>query len=117
MHKKGKTLTVAALIFSGLGFGKASAEPAPRQITIIVDGGYSPNRIDVKEGEPVTLVFERREHGPSTAEVVFPGLDIRRALPPKQRVAIAIPALKAGEYEWKCGMNMVSGTIAVSRGG
>jgi plastocyanin domain-containing protein len=84
-----------------------------REIEVIVDGGYQPGRITIAEGERVRLRFIRREHSPCTREVVFPGLDIRRELPTNQPVSIDLPALAVGEYEFRCAMNMIRGTITV----
>ena len=44
---------------------------------------------------------------------MFPGLDIRRELPTDQPVVIELPALAVGEYEFKCGMNMIKGVLEV----
>lgn len=87
--------------------------PAVREIEVIVDGGYRPGRIPVTEGERVRLKFVRREHSPCTREVVFPSLDIRRELPTDQPVVIELPALAPGEYQFKCGMNMIKGVLEV----
>jgi len=86
----------------------------PREIEIIVDGAYKPNRIEIHEGERIRLKFVRREYTPCTREVVFPKLNIRRELPPNQPVVIELPALAKGEYEFKCGMNMIRATLAVT---
>ena len=87
--------------------------PAVREIEVIVDGGYRPARITVAEGERVRLKFVRREQSPCTREIVFAALDIRRELPTDQPVLIELPALTAGEYEFKCGMNMIKGVLEV----
>jgi len=88
-----------------------------REIEVIVQGGYKPNRIEVIEGQHVQLKFVRKEAGGCTREVVFPALGIRKELPEEQPVVIHLPQLKAGEYEFKCGMNMIKGKIVVrSRG-
>jgi plastocyanin domain-containing protein len=92
-------------------------EAAPaRVIDIVVQGGYQPSRIVVREGERVRLRFVRHEYSSCTREVVFPWLDLRRELPPHQPVVIDLPAMRAGEYELRCGMNMVRGTIVVQAG-
>jgi plastocyanin domain-containing protein len=96
------------------GRAESPAEVATREIEVVVDAGaYKPNRIEVHEGERVRLRFVRKEYGPCTKEVVFPALGIRRELPTNTPVVIELPSLKAGEYEFKCGMNMVRGTIVV----
>jgi plastocyanin domain-containing protein len=112
------SLTVTAAVVGVLPEQEAAAasvEPAPavREIEVVVDGGYRPGRITVTEGERVRLTFVRREHSPCTREVVFPGLDIRRELPTDQAVVIELPALAPGEYEFKCGMNMIKGVLEV----
>lgn len=84
-----------------------------RVIEIVVDGAYSPDRIVIREGEPVRLRFVRHEYSSCTREVVFPWRGLRRELPPHQPVTVDLPALAAGEYAFHCGMNMVRGTIVV----
>lgn len=84
------------------------------EIEIVVQGAYKPNRIELHEGQRVRLKFVRKEHNSCTKEVVFPALDIRRELPPNQPVIIELPVLKAGEYEFKCGMNMIKGKVIVT---
>ncbi|UJR84354.1 cupredoxin domain-containing protein [Sandaracinus amylolyticus] len=90
----------------------ASAQEV-REIEIVVRGSYQPNRIVVREGERVRLRFVRHEYASCTREVVFPALGIRRELPPHQPVVIELPQLAVGEHEFRCGMNMVRGTIVV----
>ena len=118
MRTRWKKLLAAAGVAVALAFG-AGAPPAladgapPRDVSIVVEGGYRSNRIEVTEGERVRLTFTRREYTPCTREVVFPALGIRRTLPTGEAVAIELPALKAGEYEFRCGMNMFRGTLVV----
>jgi plastocyanin domain-containing protein len=85
-----------------------------REVRVEVDGGYRPSRIELVAGEPVRLVFVRRDYSPCTREVVFPTLGIRRTLPTNQPVTIALPALTPGEHEFRCGMNMLRGTLVVT---
>jgi plastocyanin domain-containing protein len=114
------TLLLVALSLTTLGAAtlwptatRAEASPAPqvREIEVLVDGGYQPGRITVTAGERVRLRFIRRDHGPCTREVVFPGLDIRRELPIDVPVVVELPALTAGEHAFRCGMNMIRGTL------
>ena len=107
-------------ILTGAAFAPFIAEADAHQHSapvheseVIVDGGYQPGRITVTAGEHVRLRFIRRDHTPCTREVVFPGLDIRRELPTDQAVVIDLPALAAGEYEFRCGMNMIRGLLVV----
>ncbi len=112
-------LTATLTAFSGTGIvmsvrPAAASEQRPyREIEIVVDGGYSPARVDVTEGEAVRLRFLRKDYSSCTAEVVFPSLGIRRSLPTNQPVFIDLPPLEAGEVEFRCGMNMVKGKVVV----
>ncbi len=95
-------------------FSPAAAQEAPvREVEVIVDGGYRPDQITARAGERLRLKFVRHEDGSCTREVVFPTLDIRKDLPPHQPVFVDLPALAAGEYEFRCGMKMIRGRIVV----
>ena len=95
------------------GFAYAQDGPAVREIEVVVEGGYKPKRIEVPKGERIRLRFVRKEHGSCTREVLFPKLGIRRELPTNQPVTIELPALEPGEYEFRCGMNMIKGAVVV----
>ncbi len=84
-----------------------------REVEIIVEGGYQPAKIIVKAGERVRLKFVRKEYTGCTRELVIPALELRRELPPNKPVLVDLPALSPGEYEFRCGMNMVRGAITV----
>lgn len=89
------------------------AAPAVREIEVVVDGGYKPDRIVVTEGERVRLKFVRKDYSPCAREVVFESLGIRRDLPVDAPVLIDLPALSPGEVEFKCWMKMLRGVIVV----
>ena len=74
---------------------------------------YRPNRITAHAGERIRLRFVRHDYTPCTRDVVFPTLGIRRTLPTDEPVVIELPALEAGEYAFRCGMNMIHGTLVV----
>jgi plastocyanin domain-containing protein len=84
---------------------------APAQVTITVDGGYSPQQVRVKAGAPVRLVFDRKDSGSCSDEVVFPDFGLRRFLPTGQRTTIEVTPATAGRYEFTCGMSMLRGAI------
>ena len=85
----------------------------PRQVQVIVQGGYHPSHIAMPEGERVRLTFVRREASRCTQEVVFPTLGIGRQLPLNQPVVIDLPALVDGDVTFHCGMDMARGAISV----
>jgi plastocyanin domain-containing protein len=91
----------------------ATAQAPTTDIEITVDGGYSPNRIEVRAGTHVRLHFTRHEYSGCTREVVFPTLGLREELPPHETVIIDLGVLPAGEHAFHCGMNMIHGVVVV----
>lgn len=92
-----------------------AAAPAPIAIEV-TSQGFSPNKIVVKKGVPVTLVFTRTSDKTCAKEVVIAvgdGTTIERALPLKQKVEIAMTFAKTGELSYACKMDMVTGIISV----
>ena len=111
-------LALSSLSTLAVDIGAAAAQAHPhdtvREIEIVVEGTYKPARIKIQEGERVRLKFIRKEYNSCTREVIFPKLNIQRELPPNQPVIIDLPALAPGEYEFKCGMNMIKGAVVVA---
>jgi plastocyanin domain-containing protein len=88
-------------------------EAESEDLTIVVDGGYSPATIEVPLGKPVRLHFERRDSGACTDEVVFGDFGIRRFLPAGQTTTVEFTPSRAGTYQFACGMGMVRGKVIV----
>lgn len=91
---------------------RAVAGAAGRQeVAVVVRGGYSPSTIRVAAGQPVRLVFDRRESSSCSEELVFPAFNLRRFLPENQRTTIDITPPAPGTYEFTCGMGMLHGRV------
>lgn len=82
-------------------------------VTIRVEGGYTPNAIEVARGR-VRLTFDRREDNPCSEEVVIPDFGIRRDLPAFSKTVIEFEAGQPGRHEFACGMGMLRGSITVT---
>lgn len=93
-----------------------TADGAPSEVVITVDGGYSPALVRVKAGSPVRLVFDRKDTSSCSEEVVFPDFGIRKFLPTGKRTPIEITPAKPGRYEFMCGMSMLRGTVVADDG-
>ncbi len=89
----------------------SAATAGGREVRITVDGGYEPALIKVPAGEPVRLLFDRRDSSPCSEEVVFPDFGIRQFLPTGKTTTIEITPPKPGKYEFMCGMSMLHGTV------
>ena len=90
---------------------RAGARAAGSEVVITVDGGYSPATIRAKAGQPLRLVFDRRDRSSCSEEIVFPDFGIRRFLPTGEKTAIDITLPSAGRYEFMCGMSMLHGAV------
>jgi Cu+-exporting ATPase len=87
-----------------------------QEVEVVVRGGYTPDRIQVRKGRPVRLTFVRRESTPCTEQVVLGDFGIARTLPEGDRVPVEFTPDRAGEFVFHCGMNMVRGTLVVEDG-
>lgn len=89
----------------------SASEGQAADVTITVDGGYSPSAIRVRSGEPVRLTFDRVDTASCSDEVVFPDFGIRRFLPTGERTTIEITPPAPGRYPFTCGMSMHRGVV------
>lgn len=89
---------------------RADAEP----ITIIVaEGVYTPSRIEVAQGRPVTLRFLRKDPSPCAAKVIFSELGVSADLPIGVEHELQLKPQPPGEYEFSCEMHMYRGSLLV----
>lgn len=114
----GRTPVPVAMPVAASSPGSASARETvpsgPTEHTIVVDGGYSPAVLQVEAGRPLRLVFDRRDSGSCSEEVVFPEFGIRKFLPSGKRTVVEVTPPKAGRYDFTCGMSMLRGTLVVT---
>ncbi|MFG1708648.1 heavy metal translocating P-type ATPase [Nonomuraea sp. M3C6] len=94
----------------------AEVRDGRQEIEITVKGGYSPDLIRVRQGVPLRIVFDRRESGECTSQVVFPDFGVSKALPAFGKAAVELVPDRSGEYGFACGMNMVRGRLIVEEG-
>ena len=92
---------------------RAEIRGGVQEIAVTVKGGYSPDLIEVSQGIPVRLVFDRQEAGDCTSRVVFPDLQISKSLPAFTQTTVEFTPQQAGRFEFACGMNMIHGTLVV----
>lgn len=94
--------------------GKKSKEvKVDNRVEIIVEGGYSPEKIVVKKNQKTTLVFNRKDPSDCLEEVVISEFKIRKSLPLGEKTEIEITPTTTGEFGFECGMGMFKGKIIV----
>ena len=79
----------------------------------ITDKGFEPDKVEVKKGQPVELVFTRKTDQTCIKEVVLDtgSSKIQKPLPLNKAVSIKTKFTKAGDLKYACNMNMFSGTV------
>lgn len=113
MDKVIVTLAGVSLIAAIYWFFFGKKEEAMEVTSIVVDGGYKPNAIKIKNGQSTTLTFLRKDPNPCLEEIVFPEFKIKEFLPVEKEVSITITPTKPGIFGFHCGMNMFHGRIEV----
>ena len=93
----------------------SGSDPANAQnATILVnEQGFEPAKIVLRAGTPARLTFVRTTDKTCGTEVVFPSLNIKRALSLNEPVVIEFTPAKAEEIAFACGMNMLRGAVVV----
>jgi plastocyanin domain-containing protein len=84
-----------------------------QEVDVIVKGGYTPDVIVVKSGQPVRLRFTRQESAACSEKVLFPDFNQNALLPEGQQVTLEFTPDKPGEYGFQCQMGMLRGKLIV----
>ena len=108
-------IVVAAFLSLAACNRQPPAKQEPVRIAITAsDEGYTPSAIEVKAGQPVTLVFTRTTTSECLEKVLIPTQKVDKELPVNQPVEVSFTPDKPGTFEFTCGMEMFKGTIAVN---
>ena len=84
-----------------------------QEVAVTVKGGYTPDVIVVKAGQPLRLHFTRRESAACSERVLFPDFNQSAVLPEGQEVTLEFTPEKTGEYGFQCQMGMFRGKLIV----
>jgi plastocyanin domain-containing protein len=86
-----------------------------RAVPITVDGkGFAPASVNLKKSEKVQLVFTRTSDDTCATEVVFPEINVKKALPLNKAVAIDVPTDAARTLTFQCGMGMFKSKVVIN---
>ncbi|BDR57977.1 cupredoxin domain-containing protein [Xylocopilactobacillus apicola] len=84
-----------------------------QNVEVVVDGGYKPSTVVVKQGEPAEITFNRKDPSSCLDQVVFPDWGINEFLPENEVHEVKIDTSKPGVYQYTCGMDMFHGKVVV----
>ena len=85
----------------------------PQARVIVSEQGFEPVKVTLRAGAPARLTFLRTTDNTCATEVVFPSLQIRRALPLNKPVDVEFTPRSTGEIAFTCGMNMLKGALVI----
>ena len=84
-----------------------------QEVAITVKGGYTPDIIVVKAGQPLRMRFTRQESSTCSEMVLFPDFNQSAKLPEGQEVSLEFTPDKPCEYGFQCQMGMLRGKLIV----
>ncbi len=114
----GVLLTLGALwfFFGPKRTGSADLDNGVQVVRIKVQGGYSPELVQVTRGVPVRMEFDRQEAGECSSRVVMPDFKVNQGLPAYQTTSVEFTPGETGSFGFACGMNMMRGRLIVVDG-
>ncbi|MFQ5803512.1 MAG: cupredoxin domain-containing protein, partial [Candidatus Methylomirabilales bacterium] len=92
---------------------RLAASNGVQEADIVVKGGYTPDVLVVKAGQPVRLNFNRQETASCSEMVLFPDFNKSAKLPEGETVPVEFLPKQPGEYEFACQMGMLRGKLVV----
>jgi plastocyanin domain-containing protein len=102
---------VAAGLLVGACKQNESASLDAGHVIQVTDEGFEPKVIEVKKGEPVTLIVTRRSDHTCATEMIFAGNDSTYDLPYQKKVVIHLAPMTGDTLRYACGMDMYSGIL------
>lgn len=96
------------------GTGVGMTADGVHEVTIVVHEGYHPNRIRVRAGTPVRIVFDRQEADPCSARVFFSEPRIDRALAPHAATTVNFTPERVGDHLFTCEEGRFRGHLIVA---
>jgi plastocyanin domain-containing protein len=106
-------LIVWFFFFSEKTGTRLAANGGVQEANIVVKGGYTPDVLVAKAGQPVRLNFNRQETASCSEMVLFPDFNKSAKLPPGENVTIELTPEQPGEFEFQCQMGMLRGKLIV----
>ena len=80
---------------------------------LVTERGFEPATVTLRAGTPARITFLRTTDKTCGTEIVFPSLEITRALPLNTAVDIDFTPDRAKEIAFTCGMKMLKGVVVI----
>ena len=100
----GSSLLIGFIVWWFFGKRKTSETEAimsdnKQKVEVVVNGGYTPNTVVLKQGVPASIVFDRKDPSGCFSHVMFPDFGVNEELPIGKQHSIDIDTSKPGEYQ------------------
>jgi plastocyanin domain-containing protein len=92
---------------------KADADGKQHVAVRADDKGFTPSSVALKKGTPATLTFTRTTDDTCAKEVVFPEINLRKALPLNVPTDVDVPTENARTLAFTCGMGMFKSAVVI----
>jgi len=93
---------------------KSTPEATGQRVSIqVTEDGFVPAVVNVKAGQPVTMLVKRTTDRTCATEVVMKEHNINQPLPLNQEVEITFTPSHSGDLVYACAMDMYKGTVHV----
>ena len=109
-------LAICLTLFAGAlsSCGSKPATDTPQRVSVTVtEQGFAPAVVNVKAGQPVTMLVKRTTDRTCATELVMKEHNINQPLPLNQEVEITFTPAKSGDLVYACAMDMYKGTVHV----
>ena len=111
------TLAICLAIFtvglSSCASNSTTTDATQRVSITVTEQGFEPAVVNVKAGQPVTMLVKRTTDQTCATEVVMKEHNINQPLPLNQEVEITFTPAKSGDLVYACAMDMYKGTVHV----
>lgn len=102
------------MLFSAIRHSRQTVKLAADGGTLVrVRGGYSPEVVYARAGDPIRITFLREETASCSEQVMFPAFGKCTMLPRGKKTVVELPPSPPGTYEFTCAMNMLHGRLVV----
>ena len=92
---------------------KSTTDASQRVSIQVTEQGFEPAVVNVKAGQPVTMLVKRTTDRTCATEVVMKEHNINQPLPLNQEVEITFTPTRSGDLVYACAMDMYKGTVHV----
>ena len=106
-------MLVVVLLALVAGCAAKSVVTGQRVSIHVTENGFEPAVVNVKAGQPVTLLVTRTTDQTCATELVMKEQHIHQSLPLNHEVAIKFTPSRTGDLTYACGMDMYRGKIHV----